>query len=298
MSSTAGRTAGPLTYGATTIRAPKGDASDKIARSMPCFTADSSRATTPSPLSDTEDEIHRGVSDDTSGKLYGGQSGGSGDRKTVIIKIDKIRDQGLVEELKRSSVWRSTAPGSARIRPERGNRRRHVPPSDDAAAPGEFAVSNAPRSQALSVPRPIPQIGSGDSVDVPMAPTFGAALIRRLDYRGDRRGGHQAPSRPERGSVGLAAARGLSRDGQFVLLPSRRANAGRHARAVRPRPRPCASNVRRWRPAGRTRCRSMSPTASGAASPRANGRRCSRCPRRTELRSRHRVAGGCRRLRS
>jgi hypothetical protein len=37
------------------------------------------------------------VSDDTPGELYVGRSGGSGDRKKVIIKIDKIRDQALVE---------------------------------------------------------------------------------------------------------------------------------------------------------------------------------------------------------
>jgi hypothetical protein len=37
------------------------------------------------------------VSDDTSDRLYGGRSGGSRDREKVSIKIDKIRDQALVE---------------------------------------------------------------------------------------------------------------------------------------------------------------------------------------------------------
>jgi hypothetical protein len=37
------------------------------------------------------------VSDDTFGRLYGGRSGGFWDWKKVPIKIDKIRDQALVE---------------------------------------------------------------------------------------------------------------------------------------------------------------------------------------------------------
>jgi hypothetical protein len=37
------------------------------------------------------------VSDDTFGRLYGGRSGGCRDGKKVVIKIDKIRDQALVE---------------------------------------------------------------------------------------------------------------------------------------------------------------------------------------------------------
>jgi hypothetical protein len=38
------------------------------------------------------------VSDDTFDWLYGGRFGGLRGRKKVHIKIDKIRDQGLVEE--------------------------------------------------------------------------------------------------------------------------------------------------------------------------------------------------------
>jgi len=38
------------------------------------------------------------VSDDTAGELYGCRSDESGGREKVVIKIDKIRDQALVEE--------------------------------------------------------------------------------------------------------------------------------------------------------------------------------------------------------
>ena len=199
---TAGRTAGPLTFGATTIRPQKRTLRTKMRNRCDRLTAESSRTRHDWPLCDTEPRGLGGVSDDTPARLVSVvDPAGPRTAKKSSSRSTKIVIKLLSQELKRSSVWRSTAPGSARIRPQRGRPTRARLVSSASGDP-RLVVSRCR-------PRPDPRLcrntgfdhhrsdrGSGQRCRLVV--TNGIARSPCHHYRGDRCGGHQAPSRPER----------------------------------------------------------------------------------------------------